>query len=165
MYMVGCVPVYEWMRMVAREVVLHSIPSHRFNPSHKITLGLITTTWCDSILLGQICNTKRFIYFSKNLVNIRVSDLSYSHDMKTQLESITKEVIQLCRANKEQQKSLNRVDNFLGHFCYGNGQQKSYTASNKTCKSNKTYVDIKSEYNDTYSVYVKPDVSSSKLFE
>ena len=27
--MVGCVPVYEWMRMVAREAVLHSIPFHR----------------------------------------------------------------------------------------------------------------------------------------
>ena len=85
--------------------------------------------------------------------------------MKTQLESLTKEVIQLCRANKEQQKTLNRVDNFLGHLCSGNGQQQLYTASNKTHKSNKTYVDIKSEYNDTDSVYVKTGVSSSKPFE
>ena len=99
------------------------------------------------------------------MVNIRVSDIPYSHNMKTHLESLTEEVIQLCRANKEQQNTLNRVDNFLVQLCSVNGQQKLYTASNKTYKSNKTYVDIASEYNDTDYVYVKPGISSSKPFE
>ena len=103
--------------------------------------------WCDSILLGQICNTKSFIYFYKNLVNIRVSEIPYIHDMKTQLESLTKEVMQLCRANKEQYKTPNRANNFLEQLCYGNGQQQLYTASTTTLKRKKIDVDITSEYN------------------
>ena len=75
------------------------------------------------------------------------------------------EVIQLRRANKEQHNTLNRVNNFLEHFCSGNGQRQLYTASTNTYKRNKMEVCITSEYNDTDSVYVKPGVSSSKPFE
>ena len=57
--------------------------------------------WCDSILLGQICNTKSFIYFYKHLENIKGSDPAYIHYLKTQLESTTEELLQLHIANKE----------------------------------------------------------------
>ena len=69
--------------------------------------------WCDSILLGQTCNTKLFLYLYKHQENISRSNISYSHAMKNQLVSLSGEVIQLCRANWKQQKTLNRVDNFL----------------------------------------------------
>ena len=78
--------------------------------------------------------------------------------MKNQLESLTEEVIQLCRANKEQYKTLNRFNNFLEQLCFGNGQQKQYTESTNTYKRNKKYVDINREYNYTGSIYVKPGV-------
>ena len=35
--------------------------------------------WCDSISLGQTCNTTHFLSFSKNLENIGESDLPDSH--------------------------------------------------------------------------------------
>ena len=57
--------------------------------------------WYESISLGQKCNTTHFIYFSKHLENIRVSYLPYIHDLKNQIESLTEEVTQLLRANKE----------------------------------------------------------------
>ena len=96
--------------------------------------------------------------------NIRGYDLPYIHAIKTHIENLTEELIQLRRSNKEQHKTLNRVDNFLEYFCSGNVHQKSYTAINNTYKINKTDVDITSEYNDNGSVYVKPVVSSSKPF-
>ena len=90
--------------------------------------------------------------------NIRGYDLPYIHAIKTHIENLTEELIQLRRSNKE-------VDNFLEYFCSGNVHQKSYTAINNTYKINKTDVDITSEYNNNGSVYVKPDISSSKPFE
>ena len=80
---------------------------------------------CDSILLGQTCNTTHFIYFSKHLETIKGSNLTCSHALKTHIESLTEEVIKLRQANKEQHKTLNRVDNFLEQLCSGDGQQKS----------------------------------------
>ena len=50
---------------------------------------------CDSILLGQTCDTTRFFTFSKHLENIRGSDLPDSHALKTQLISLPKEVVEL----------------------------------------------------------------------
>ena len=120
---------------------------------------------CDSILLGQTCNTTRFIYFSKHLENIKVSNLTCSHALKTHLESLTEEVIKVLQANKEQHKTLNRVDNVFEQFCSGDGQQKSYTSSTKTYKRKKTDVEITGEENDTDSVYVKTGISSSKPSE
>ena len=67
--------------------------------------------------------------------------------------------------NKEQHETLNRVNSLLEQLCSGNRQQQFYTASSYTYKRNKSDVDITSEYNDTDSVYVKPGVSGSKLFE
>ena len=55
--------------------------------------------WCDSILLGKTCNTKHFISLYKHSENISISNRSYSHAMKTQLESISEEVIQMRRTN------------------------------------------------------------------
>ena len=68
---------------------------------------------CDSILLGQTCDTTRFFTFSKHLENIRGSDLPDSHALKTHIKSITEEVIELIRVNKEQQKTLNSVNHLL----------------------------------------------------
>ena len=121
--------------------------------------------WCDSISLDQTCNTTCFISFYKHLENIRGSDISYSYDMNNQLESLTEEVIQLCQEIKEQYKTLNRVDNFIEQLCSGNEQQQFYTAINNTYKRNKTYIEITSEDNDAYYVYVKYGVLSSKPFE
>ena len=121
--------------------------------------------WCDSLLLGQTCKTTLFISFSKHLENIRGYDILDSLAMKTKLESLTEEVIQLYEANKEQHKTLNRVENFLEQLWYVNGKQKSYNASTNTYKISKTDVDIKSEDKDTDYINVKNDVSSSKPFE
>ena len=52
--------------------------------------------WRDSIFLGHIYNTSCFIYFSNNLKNTLIYDLTYSHVLNTHLESITEEVILLC---------------------------------------------------------------------
>ena len=93
--------------------------------------------WCDSIFLSRPCNTSRFIYLSKHLENTRGSDPSYSHDMKTRLESLTEEGIKLCQEHREQQKTLNTVDNFPEHLCNVNGKQQSYTKSNNMYKSKK----------------------------
>ena len=56
--------------------------------------------WCDSILLGQTCNTTHFISFSKHLENISESDFPDSRALKTHPESLTYKVIQLFRDNK-----------------------------------------------------------------
>ena len=53
----------------------------------------------------------------------------------------------------------------LEQLCSGNGQHQSYTASTNTYRRKKTDVDLTSEVNNKYSVYVKPFVSSSKPFE
>ena len=120
---------------------------------------------CDSILLGQTCNTTRFIYFSEHLENIKVSNITCSHALKTHIESPTEEVIKLRQSNKKQHRTLNRVDNFLEQLCSGYGQQKSYTASTNTYKRKKIDVDITGEDNDTDYVYVKTSVSKSKPYE
>ena len=65
----------------------------------------------DSILLGQTCNID--FSFPKHLENIRGSDLPDIHALKTHIKSITEEVIELIRVNKEQQKTLNSVNNLL----------------------------------------------------
>ena len=80
--------------------------------------------WCDSISFGQTCKTTHFISFSKYSENIRGSDILDSHDLKTKLESLTEELIQLRQENKEQHKTLNRVENFLEQLCSGNGKQQ-----------------------------------------
>ena len=121
--------------------------------------------WCDSMSFGQTCNTKLFVSYSKHLENIRVSDIPYSHALKIHFGSLAEEWIQLRRANKKQQKTLNRVENFLERLCSVNGQQKSYTASTNTYKNKKTYVGITIKDNDTDSIYVNPGVSSRKPFE
>ena len=54
--------------------------------------------------------------------NIRGSDLPDSHALNTWLEIMTEELIQFYKGNKEQQKTLNRVDNFPEQLCSGNGQ-------------------------------------------
>ena len=56
---------------------------------------------CNGIFLGQTCNTSIFPSFSKQLENNRGSDLKYSHALKTHIESITEEVIQLYQYHKE----------------------------------------------------------------
>ena len=120
---------------------------------------------CNSILLGQTCNTTRFIYSSKHSEIIRGYNLTCSHALKNHLESLTEKVIKLCQANKEQHKTLDRVDNFIEQLCSRYGQQKLYTASTNTYKGKKTYVYITSEDNDTYYTYAKTGVSSSKSSE
>ena len=50
--------------------------------------------WCESILLGQTYNTTHFISFSKHLENIRGSDFTDIHALKTHPESLTYEVLQ-----------------------------------------------------------------------
>ena len=95
--------------------------------------------------------------------NIRGFDLPDIHALNTRLKIIAEEVSHLRQTNKEQQKTLKRVNNFLGQFCPLNGQQQSYTASNNNFKRKKIDVDITGE--DTDYVYVKPGVSNSKLFE
>ena len=45
--------------------------------------------WCDSILLGQTCNTKHFLSFYKNLENIGGSNLPDIHALKIRYESLT----------------------------------------------------------------------------
>ena len=77
--------------------------------------------WCYSILLGKTCNTSCFLYLSKQLKNIMGSDFPESNSLKTQLESLTEELIQLCQDNKEQWETLNRVHNFLEQLCSVNG--------------------------------------------
>ena len=97
--------------------------------------------------------------------NIRGSDLPDSHALNTWLEIMTEELIQFYKGNKEQQKTLNRVDNFPEQLCSGNGKQKLYNTSNNTYKSKKTDVEIKIEDNVTYSVYVKPGFQAVKLLK
>ena len=41
--------------------------------------------WYDSIFLGKICNTSRLILFSNHLENIRVTDITDSPALKTQI--------------------------------------------------------------------------------
>ena len=85
--------------------------------------------WCDGISLVQTCDPIHFISFSKHMENIRRSDLPESDALKIQPESLTYEVIQFCRTNKEQHMTMNRVNSLLEQLCSGNGQQKLYTAS------------------------------------
>ena len=56
--------------------------------------------WCDSILLGQTYNTTCFMSFYKYLENVKGSDLPYSYALRTHIESVTEEVIQLRQENK-----------------------------------------------------------------
>ena len=70
--------------------------------------------------------------FSKQLENIRGSDLPDSNALNNQLGSLTKEVIEFCQSNDKHHSTLNRsqktlhnIDNLLEPLCYGNGQQKS----------------------------------------
>ena len=49
----------------------------------------------------------------------------------------TEIVIQFRQSNKEQHKILNKVENFLEHFCSGSGQHQLYTASTNTYKRKK----------------------------
>ena len=49
---------------------------------------------CDSIFLGQTYNTTRFLSFYEHLENIRGCDTPDNHALKTQLESLTEELIQ-----------------------------------------------------------------------
>ena len=58
--------------------------------------------------------------------------------MKNRLESLTEELIQLRQSNKEQHKTLTRVNNMLKQLCSVNGQNQLYTAINNTYKRNKT---------------------------
>ena len=44
---------------------------------------------CESISLGQTCNTTYFISFSKHLKNIRRYDIPYIHALRTQIEILT----------------------------------------------------------------------------
>ena len=97
--------------------------------------------------------------------NIRGSDLPDSNALNNQLGSLTKEVIELRQENKKQnstlnisQKTLHNIDNLLEPLCYGNGQQKSYTASTNTYKRKKNNAYITSEDNNKYYVCVKPGI-------
>ena len=81
-------------------------------------------------------------------------DLPYSHVLKAHIESLTEEVIQLCQENNEQQKTLNRADNYLERLCNVNSKNQSYTASKDMYKSNKVNVYLKSAESEDYSVSV-----------
>ena len=72
--------------------------------------------------------------------NIRRSDILDSRALKTKLESLTEEVIQLHKENKEQHKTLNIVENFPEQLCSGNEKKQSYNASTNTYKIIKTDV-------------------------
>ena len=48
--------------------------------------------------------------------NIRGSDVRDSHSLKNTLRIINEEVIQLWQEYKDQQKTLNRVQNLLGKY-------------------------------------------------
>ena len=126
---------------------------------------------CDSISLGQTCNTTHFC-FSKNLETIRGSGLPDSHNLKTQLESLNEELIELHQSVKKQQniqnraqKTLNSIDDFLEQYFSGNGLHQLYTARNNTYIRNKNNGYLTSEYNNKYYVYVKPGVSRSQQLE
>ena len=67
--------------------------------------------------------------------------------------------------NKEQQKTLNIVDNFPEQLWCGNVQQQSYTASSNTFKINKAGVELTSEDNNKDYFYFKSGVSISKPLE
>ena len=97
--------------------------------------------------------------------NIRGCYLPDSRDLKNWVEILNEEVIELFRANKEQQKTLNRVDNFIEQLCSRNWQNQLYTTSTNAYKKKKTDVYLTSEDNDKYFVYVKPGVSNSNPFE
>ena len=57
--------------------------------------------WCDSISLGQKCNTSHLFPSLNTWEKSRVSDLPDINAMRKQLENLTKEVIQLHQEHKD----------------------------------------------------------------